>query len=478
MAGLFFPSPLIAPSRDHSGKPPPGWTVRVIVSVGITLVNECEPLSNSVLLNRTIDDQLGDSVTGMKPTYSPDTKGAWIALQDNLCGRLCFLDPKDAFEGTLRVAFANSGDTTPHTVVAAFTGTAVYVYHSIFSAWTTDLAFFLDGQPDGTFARAADGSAGHHVHLNVPVYANTSLSNGTHTLKIQLNNPSGPGQNGKNFTYALFDRIVYTTDADDNSASASITLASTQSPSAAPGETGAASAQPQGTHREIPVGAIAGGLLGGLAALALLAAALVLWRRRQQRQRRKRWAKARGDPHAEVFEWKRPFTGANLPATVTAPAPAYGGLSSTGPTPTQMAAPEKFGRAVITDGEPVSPLDSLSGGYTKRADREEELAYQIKALEAQLRGLEDDRGVTRNQDRDRDQDRTSRTIDGMLLPPSPASPNRRGSRRTGRALQNEVLALRDEVSNLRRELAVEQRARQIAAEARDAQRGAPDRDRR
>ncbi|KAI0652708.1 hypothetical protein C8Q79DRAFT_880399, partial [Trametes meyenii] len=162
-------------------------------------------------VNRTIDDQLGDSVTGMKPTYSPDAQGAWISLQDNSCGKLCILDPKDAFDGTLHTAFVKSGDTTQHTVVAAFTGSAVYVFHSIFSAWSTDLTFFLDDELDGTFARAADGSAaGRHVEHNVQVYANTSLSSGTHTLKIQLNTPSGSGKNAQGFTYALFDRIVYT----------------------------------------------------------------------------------------------------------------------------------------------------------------------------------------------------------------------------------------------------------------------------
>ena len=48
-----------------------------------------------ILTNYTIDDQLGDSVTGMAPTYDPEI--LWV--QGNECGP-CFakLDPEQVFD--------------------------------------------------------------------------------------------------------------------------------------------------------------------------------------------------------------------------------------------------------------------------------------------------------------------------------------------------------------------------------------------
>lgn len=43
----------------------------------------CElSLVSSTAVNRSIDDTLGDSVTGVRPTYLPDTTGVW---EDNTC---------------------------------------------------------------------------------------------------------------------------------------------------------------------------------------------------------------------------------------------------------------------------------------------------------------------------------------------------------------------------------------------------------
>ncbi|KAI0673966.1 hypothetical protein C8Q78DRAFT_663415 [Trametes maxima] len=245
------------------------------------------PSVSGALVNHVIDDQYGDSVTEIKPTYSPDIPGAWTLLAPNFCGNFCYLDPKDAFGGTLHLALAKPGDTAPYTVVATFTGTAVYVYHNIFPAWSTDLTFFLDDEIDGTFIWAADGSTGDYVRYNVEVYSNTRLSSGAHTLRIQLNGPLGIEGD---FTYALFDKIVYTTNSSTESSSSSSAPSTVKSTPPLSMQTGVAETQtqtppPKGSRRNTFLGTVMGSILGGLFVLVVLIWAVIRRRHRRPTQR-------------------------------------------------------------------------------------------------------------------------------------------------------------------------------------------------
>lgn len=59
----------------------------------------------STAVNRSIDDTLGDSVTGLRPTFLPSTTGVW---EDNTCSG-CALAPSidDAFDKTYTAATYN-----------------------------------------------------------------------------------------------------------------------------------------------------------------------------------------------------------------------------------------------------------------------------------------------------------------------------------------------------------------------------------
>ncbi|KIK58833.1 hypothetical protein GYMLUDRAFT_60564 [Collybiopsis luxurians FD-317 M1] len=58
-------------------------------------------------VNRSIDDTLGDSVTGQRPLFLPSTLGVW---EDNTC-KECALQPptSNAFKGTYTAATYNPG---------------------------------------------------------------------------------------------------------------------------------------------------------------------------------------------------------------------------------------------------------------------------------------------------------------------------------------------------------------------------------
>ncbi|EIW63894.1 uncharacterized protein TRAVEDRAFT_110984, partial [Trametes versicolor FP-101664 SS1] len=181
---------------------------------------------DGVLVNRTIDDNLGDSVTGEQPTYLPD--GGWAL--GSVC-TTCNIHPglvnlNKTFDQTWH-------DTTHHpggpdqVITATFSGVAVYVFNIIANTvgattTLTNLSFTLDGELVGSYLHAPDTST--DILYNVSVYSNTSLTNGPHTLEIQ---PTGPFS-----SLILFDYIAYTVDEEITTSASP-----TQSPSSSPSTT-------------------------------------------------------------------------------------------------------------------------------------------------------------------------------------------------------------------------------------------------
>ena len=163
--------------------------------------------SRGLSVNRTIDDELGDVVTGAKPQYSPD--GVWN--QGTRCSS-CHIgtsqvDVSQTFDGTWHdgTYFVGQPDIE---VRATFTGTAVYVYFivpgslpSIFTFMNT--TFFIDDEPVGQFTHPPDAAA--DISYRVPVYTNNTLANSEHTLLMRAT--------GTNTSLILFDYIVYTAEA-------------------------------------------------------------------------------------------------------------------------------------------------------------------------------------------------------------------------------------------------------------------------
>ncbi|KAI0640259.1 hypothetical protein C8Q77DRAFT_1045389, partial [Trametes polyzona] len=171
----------------------------------------CAPASIAARgVNITIDNELGDSTTGAKPTYSPDATWALSPTSSNA------VDARRAFGGTWHAStYDPDKDGQPHTVTASFTGSAVYVFYILANttvnldteAASMDaivrparLTFLLDDDLVGSFEHTPLGNV--DVQYNVPVYTNTSVPQGLHTLRIETTGPATPS--------VLFDYIIYT----------------------------------------------------------------------------------------------------------------------------------------------------------------------------------------------------------------------------------------------------------------------------
>ncbi|TBU26827.1 hypothetical protein BD311DRAFT_416267 [Dichomitus squalens] len=153
---------------------------------------------------RTIDDQDGDSVTGLIPSYS----GAWN-LGPQCTGCRVQPDPSQAFSGTWHDATAHAGEEI-RTMTAQFNGTAVYVYGILappiqYITTLTNVTFLLDGALVGSYSNDPTST---DYQYNVLMYSNENLPNEEHTIVLQDTGDTNP-------SLILFDHIVYTfTDQD------------------------------------------------------------------------------------------------------------------------------------------------------------------------------------------------------------------------------------------------------------------------
>ncbi|KAJ7118945.1 hypothetical protein C8R44DRAFT_922769, partial [Mycena epipterygia] len=152
--------------------------------------------------NRTIDDQSGDSVSGVLPTYSP----ARFWQQGSSCTSCRFHpDPSQVFDHTWHDSSQFPGEA-PVSLTLDFAGTAVYVFcivPPITPNATTvyNLNFTLDGVSHGTYSYSPTSST--EFMYNVSVLSLESLLNKTHTLLISTDS----SVDGSIF---LFDYAVYT----------------------------------------------------------------------------------------------------------------------------------------------------------------------------------------------------------------------------------------------------------------------------
>ncbi len=224
-------------------------------------------------INRTIDDEYGDSETGVVPSYSP--LGSWS--QGATCdGCYIQLDHDQTFKGTWHDTTHTPGDPEPRLVTAHFTGTAVYVYHVIantvpYTTTLTNLTFTLDGQQVGTYVHIPTDSTA--FQYDVPVYTNPNLSNGDHTLVMEATGDTAS-------SLILFDYIVYTFEEAEPSPSTTSPPSTTTSSSSPDPTPFAANTSQHGTA--FPVGAVAGGVCGGVALIAVVAVFLLCYKRRQR----------------------------------------------------------------------------------------------------------------------------------------------------------------------------------------------------
>ncbi|KAJ7149576.1 hypothetical protein C8R46DRAFT_1358663 [Mycena filopes] len=172
--------------------------------------------------------------------------------------------PSEVKDGT--ITLVTPSGTVPATINMNFTGTEIEVYVAypsgrpalVPSAFST----VIDGVPAGGWAR---GNSSDPLN-GFLAYHNTTLVNRTHSIAVEIQ----PGSE------LYFDFAVYTSFVPDPSSSPSL---------APPENTSGPTASSPKDRKSVPVGAIIGGVLGGLCLLALILTPLLLRRRARARMR-------------------------------------------------------------------------------------------------------------------------------------------------------------------------------------------------
>lgn len=140
--------------------------------------------------NVTIDDTLGDELTGKIPQHAPE---GWIPRSTS--GAPCVLctaqpDATHIYKGTWHDKSTFIQEPTPSTISMSFNGTRIYVYFILFNNIgtvnnNTRLRFYLDGSSDPTRDFLHLGSpAGERYLYNQLVYNSRTLEHANHTLLI------------------------------------------------------------------------------------------------------------------------------------------------------------------------------------------------------------------------------------------------------------------------------------------------------
>ncbi|KAJ7601220.1 hypothetical protein C8J56DRAFT_28763 [Mycena floridula] len=183
--------------------------------------------------NRTIDDTLGDSLTGLRPVYFPSTAGAW---RDATCSD-CYIIPAPAlaFAGTWTSCTATE-DIPLATAELSFKGTAVYVFlilandaaHGVTTL--TESSFTLDGTLAGNFAHQPIPGLG--FQYNQLVFSAQNLPNIDHKLIIAASGRQD------HHVFVMLDYAIYTVPdpvivrtSSSSRASSTTTISSTSSES-------------------------------------------------------------------------------------------------------------------------------------------------------------------------------------------------------------------------------------------------------
>ncbi|KAI1790963.1 hypothetical protein LXA43DRAFT_890118 [Ganoderma leucocontextum] len=417
------------------------------------------------LVNNTIDDTIGDSTTGLQPSYFPPDSWAQ-GQQCSTCNihsgtTADTIDVHQVFDATWHDSTYSVGGPE-HGVAVSFIGTAVYVYNIIVNqipgtTTFTNLTFWIDNALVGSYTHVPGGTT--VFEYGVLVYSNTSLKNQEHFFTMSAG--------GANESLILFDRIVYTQDSDDSTSNSPTALSSPNStvPISLPGSTPSllttSSSGASTSKSSAPIGAIVGGVVGGVVGIILLGL-LAFWIARARR----RTAARRPPAVAEKID---PFIFGNArrpPDQRSSRAPILPNLRL-GRTRLMPRGP---GSTTTTDASSSTEtgdgfqghrprLPPLSPAETARSHEQAEYRTRIQALEAQVRALEVQQQVGASSDASGS--RTQLSHGSTPRPRRSRSRNRSG--RSGRSanastahLRSELTSLRDEIAALRGELSQDQ----------------------
>ncbi|KAK0492960.1 hypothetical protein EDD18DRAFT_1108567 [Armillaria luteobubalina] len=240
------------------------------------------------LINHTIDDTLGDELTGFQVEYSPageNSNGSTLIWKNaSQCSDCAIVpDGSSAMNGTWTGAtyYPSLGNTTAQLL---FHGSAIYVYlilsnYPKTTGFVSDTVcdFRMDGELVGNYSHDTDET--YQFEYNVLAYSNTSLSDEEHTLVME--------STGTKPSYLIFDYAVYTNTQASTFLSSSTTppifAASSNSDSVSSSASSSASstASPSSSSLAKTFG---GAIAVGVLALLILAASMVFYIRRLRRR--------------------------------------------------------------------------------------------------------------------------------------------------------------------------------------------------
>lgn len=243
-------------------------SVRLLCLLYLSVISS-PSLAQVGLLNVTVDDQNGDPITGIVPTYSPPTDWAAGEACKGCAIQFSADDRTHVYEETWHDATHRPTDAEPVEMIFQFTGVAVYLYCILVSTYDTHLQFVVDGQPGTTNFDHYSAPTTQQYTFSVPVFSATSLTNAAHEIRLQ----SG----GSLSSLVLFDYLIYTNDTNAPSSSSALPAASSSSPSPSITNT---PPPPRTSHAN--VGAIAGGVVAGLALSGFIAMLSFIFIRRRQ----------------------------------------------------------------------------------------------------------------------------------------------------------------------------------------------------
>ncbi|KAJ3770466.1 hypothetical protein FB446DRAFT_744175 [Lentinula raphanica] len=362
-------------------------------------------LVSAVGVNRSIDDTLGDSVTGDRPTYLPGTSGVW---EDNTCAG-CALAPATAkaFDGTYTAATYNP-NLNNISISFDFTGTAIYVFFILANnpdpgvSASTAANFTLDGNLVSTFNHSPNSSSSapnFYFNDSALAFSKTGMKNISHQMVIST---SGLNSNYYlNFDYALYTfQNLGTSTVSSSSATSSPTDDSTSG---------------QSDSKPVSVGAIVGGVIGGLAAVAIIGAAWFFCFRRNKKTDQY----AHDDPNTVFQREIDPFILPPPPPITSSDASSTIPGSSSGPPSTfrTSTALLQSTRTGMSEGVPRTtstlhpsayPLDSKAA---IRRQRQQELERQMQQINDEIRDLQIEAA-------ERNAGRSDGTVSTMIMSPT------------------------------------------------------------
>ncbi|KAK0200651.1 hypothetical protein DFS33DRAFT_1266779 [Desarmillaria ectypa] len=160
------------------------------------------------LTNHSIDDTLGDQLTGFQVDYSPASNdGALVWKNASQCNN-CAIVPRSSAAmydtWTSATYYPALGNVTAR---LAFHGSAIYIYlilsnYPKSTGLVSDVIcdFRIDGEAVGSFSHDTDGT--YRFQYDVLAHSNASLNDEDHTFLIEMS--------GLEPSYVIFDYAVYT----------------------------------------------------------------------------------------------------------------------------------------------------------------------------------------------------------------------------------------------------------------------------